>query len=412
MRWNLASSYGSQIDVLGKNILRVIDNIKVMSDGNFDIRFFEPGALVPALEVFDAVSKGSVQAAYTTTGFAAGKIPHMIFFSSVPFGPNVNEYVAWIQHGGGYQLYEKGYAEHNIKGFQCGIVVAESSGWFREPIESLDDLKGLKMRFFGLGAQVMDKLGVSTQLMPGADIYPALERGVIDAAEFSYPSLDRAHGFYQIAKHNYFPGWHQQASFVELTMNLDAWKALPASYQKMVELACNDANFWLMGAAEASQGAAIAFHESPGRDHPPVATRIHRGLSPGLGRGGAGGSRRGPPLQGNLRQLHGVPSELRPVARDCLSRRSRKSRAPGVTPAGVAAGAERGAPKRGRNAVPMIGRTGGWRARRARRSRTMRARVRSIRPESGRRRRRGRRCPDQLGERRHHGSRPCAREKA
>jgi TRAP-type mannitol/chloroaromatic compound transport system substrate-binding protein len=264
VRWNLASSYGSQIDVLGKNILRVIDNIKTMSDGNFDIRFFEPGALVPALEVFDAVSKGSVQAAYTTTGFAAGKIPHMIFFASVPFGPNVNEYVAWIQHGGGYQLYEKGYAEHNIKGFQCGIVVAESSGWFREPIESLDDLKGLKMRFFGLGAQVMDKLGVSTQLMSGGDIYPALERGVIDAAEFSYPSLDRAHGFYQIAKHNYFPGWHQQASFVELTMNLEAWNALPASYQKMVEIACNDANFWLMGAAEASQGEAIAFHESQG----------------------------------------------------------------------------------------------------------------------------------------------------
>src|SRR5262245_6319030 len=158
VRWNLASSYGSQIDVLGKNILRVLDNIKSMSDGNFEIRFNEPGALVPALEVFDAVSKGSIQAAYTTTGFAAGKIPHMIFFASVPFGPNVNEYVAWIQHGGGYQLYEKFYAEHKIKGFQCGIVVAESSGWFREPVESLDDLKGLKMRFFGLGAKVMDKL--------------------------------------------------------------------------------------------------------------------------------------------------------------------------------------------------------------------------------------------------------------
>jgi TRAP-type mannitol/chloroaromatic compound transport system substrate-binding protein len=264
VRWNLASSYGSQIDVLGQNILRVIENIETMSDGNFEIRFNEPGALVPALEVFDAVSKGSVQASYTTTGFAAGRIPHLIFFASVPFGPNVNEYVAWIQHGGGYQLYEKFYAEHNIKGFQCGIVVAESSGWFREPIESLDDFKGLKMRFFGLGAKVMGKLGVSTQLLAGADIYPALERGVIDAAEFSYPSLDKAHGFYQVAKHNYFPGWHQQASFVELTMNLDAWNELPASYQKMVEIACNEANFWLMGAAEASQGEAIAFHESQG----------------------------------------------------------------------------------------------------------------------------------------------------
>ena len=154
--------------------------------------------------------------------------------------------------------------EHNIKGFQCGIVVAESSGWFREEITSLDDLKGLKMRFFGLGAKVVGKLGVSTQLLAGADIYPALERGVIDATEFSYPSLDRSLGFHEIAKHNYFPGWHQQASFVELIMNLDAWNELPASYQKIVEIACNEANLWLTAAAEATQGEAIAFHESKG----------------------------------------------------------------------------------------------------------------------------------------------------
>jgi TRAP-type mannitol/chloroaromatic compound transport system substrate-binding protein len=264
VRWKLASSYTSSLDVLGQNILRVIDNIKLMTDGNFDIQFNEPGALVPALEVFDAVSKGSVQASYTSTGFHAGRVPHLIFFASVPFGPNVNEYVAWIQQGGGYELYSEGYGEHNIKGFQCGIVVAESSGWFRKPIESLDDLKGLKMRFFGLGAKVMGKLGVSTQLIAGADIYPALERGVIDATEFSYPSLDRSLGFYQIAKHNYFPGWHQQASFVELIMNMDAWNELPPSYQKIVEIACNEANLWVMGAAEATQGEAIAFHESQG----------------------------------------------------------------------------------------------------------------------------------------------------
>jgi TRAP-type mannitol/chloroaromatic compound transport system substrate-binding protein len=264
VRWKLASSYTSSLDVLGQNILRVIDNVEAMTDGNFEIQFNEPGALVPALEVFDAVSKGSVQASYTSTGFHAGRVPHLIFFASVPFGPNVNEYVAWIQHGGGYQLYSEGYGEHNIKGFQCGIVVAESSGWFRKPIERLDDLKGLKMRFFGLGAKVMGKLGVSTQLIAGADIYPALERGVIDATEFSYPSLDKSLGFHQIAKHNYFPGWHQQASFVELIMNLDAWNELPPSYQKIVEIACNEANFWVMGAAEATQGEAIAFHESQG----------------------------------------------------------------------------------------------------------------------------------------------------
>ena len=264
VRLKLASSYSSTSDVLGENIIRLIDNINVMSDGGFDIKFNEPGALVPALEVFDAVSKGSVDMSYTTTGFAAGKIPHMIFFASVPFGPNVAEYLAWIQAGGGKEIYDEEYAKHNIKGFQCGIVVAETAGWFKNEITSLDDLKGLKMRFFGLGAKVMSKMGVSTQLLAGPDIYPALERGVIDAAEYSYPSIDRSAGFYQIAKHNYFPGWHQQASLVEVTVNMDVWNGLPASYQKMLEVGCNEANMWMMANAEARQADAIAYHESQG----------------------------------------------------------------------------------------------------------------------------------------------------
>ncbi|MCX8101249.1 MAG: TRAP transporter substrate-binding protein [Geminicoccaceae bacterium] len=264
VRWKLASSYASTLDVLGQNITRLIENIKVMSDGNFDIRFHEPGALVPALEVFDAVSKGSVEMSYSSPGFHAGRIPHLVFFASVPFGPSVNEYVAWIQQGGGYALYDRELAKHNIKGFQCGIVIAESSGWFRKEIKTLDDLKGLKMRFFGLGAKVMQKFGVNTQLLAAGDIYPALERGVLDATEFSYPSLDKNLGFYQIAKHNYFPGWHQQASFVDVIINLDAWNKLPKAYQKMVEVACNDANLWLMAAGEARQGDAIAFHQQHG----------------------------------------------------------------------------------------------------------------------------------------------------
>jgi TRAP-type mannitol/chloroaromatic compound transport system substrate-binding protein len=264
VRWQLASSYPSTLDVLGQNILRVIENIDVMSEGKFEIVFNEPGALIPAQEMFDALSEGSIDAAYTSAGIQVGRVPHLIFFASVPFGPNVNEYVSWIQHGGGYDFYDKGYGEHNIKGFQCGIAVAESSGWFREPIESLDDLKGLKMRFFGLGAKVMAKLGVSTRQLGATDIQPALESGELDATEFSYPSLDQALGFYKVAKHNYFPGWHQQASFEELLMNKDAWEALPPSYQRMVEIACNEANLWMMSAAEAKQGETIAFFESQG----------------------------------------------------------------------------------------------------------------------------------------------------
>jgi TRAP-type mannitol/chloroaromatic compound transport system substrate-binding protein len=264
VRWKLASSYPSALDVLGENAPRLLDNIETMTDGNFRIEFFEPGALVPALEVFDAVSQGSIDASYTSPGFHQGKVPHLIFFGSVPFGPSVEEYMAWLQGGGGYEIYDREYQAHNIKGFQCGIVVAESSGWFREEIASLDDLQGLKMRFYGLGADVMQRLGVSTQLLAPADIYPALERGVIDAAEYSYPSQDQQLGFYQIAKHNYFPGWHQQASFVELIMNLERWNELPDAYKKIVEVACGEANMWALAEAEAKQADAIAFHESKG----------------------------------------------------------------------------------------------------------------------------------------------------
>lgn len=264
VRWKLGSSYASSLDVIGQNVKGYVENVKVMSDGALDIRFYEPGALVPALQVFDAVSTGSIDASYTSPGFHAGKFPAAAFFASVPFGPSVNEYIAWMWFGGGGELYRELYNSNGVVGHLCGVVVAESSGWFRREIKSLDDLKGLKMRFFGLGARVMEKFGVSTQLLAGGDIYPALELGTLDATEFSYPSLDKSLGFYQIAKHNYFPGWHQQASFVEMIFNKKNHDALPKSQQKILEMACSHANLWLMGAAEAKQGEAITFHKSKG----------------------------------------------------------------------------------------------------------------------------------------------------
>jgi TRAP-type mannitol/chloroaromatic compound transport system substrate-binding protein len=264
VRWKLSSAYPTSLDALGANIVRWADNIDTMTDGNFRIEVFEPGALVPALESFDAVSQGSIDIAYTSPGFYQGKLPHLAFFASVPFGPNVNEYLAWVQAGGGYEIYDRELQANNIKGFQCGMVVAESSGWFREPIDSLDQLNGLKMRFFGLGADVMQTFGVNTQTLAAADIYPALERGVIDATEFSFPTLDRNLGFYQVAKHNYFPGWHQQATFVDVLINLDRWNELSPAYQKIVEIACGEANAWMIADAEARQGEALAFFESKG----------------------------------------------------------------------------------------------------------------------------------------------------
>ncbi len=257
VNWKNASSYTRSLDIFGPNGPRVLETIETMSGGKFKIKFFEPGALLPPLEVFGAVSKGSVESSYTTAGFHAGKIPAVTFFSSVPFGPQIDEYLSWMLYGGGDELYREIYAEHNLIGFHCGVVAAEASGWFRKEIKSVDDLKGLKMRFFGLGALVMGKLGVSTQLIAPADIYPALERGVIDATELSFPSIDLKFGYYQIAKHYYFPGWHQQSSLIEMLVNLEKYNGLPKAYQVMIEVACNDGNIRTMAEAGAKQIPAL-----------------------------------------------------------------------------------------------------------------------------------------------------------
>src|SRR5918996_1313081 len=238
VRWKMQSAFGSQLIHLGTSGVRFTENIERVSDGNFEIKFFEPGALVPALECFDAASKGSVESCWTTPGYHTGKIPALAFFTSVPFGPDYGEFFAWKKFHGGDDLKNELYAQHGLYSIDVFAIGPETSGWFRNEVTSLEQLRGMKMRFFGLGAQVVQKLGVSTQLLAGADIYPALERGVIDATEFSMPNMDIELGFHQIAKYNYYPGWHQQSSIGELLMNKGAWEALDDQNQAILEASC------------------------------------------------------------------------------------------------------------------------------------------------------------------------------
>jgi TRAP-type mannitol/chloroaromatic compound transport system substrate-binding protein len=236
VRWKMQSAFGSNLPHLGPPGQQFEKDILEMSDGRFEIKFHEPGALVPTLECFDAASKGSVEACWTTPGFHAGKYPALAFFTTVPFGPQIGEFMAWKYYGNGNKLEQEIYAKHDLISFDAYAIGPETSGWFRSEIKSLDQLKGLKMRFFGLGAKVVQKLGVSTQLLAPADIFPALERGVIDATEFSMPTMDIKQGFHQVAKFNYFPGWHQQVSVNHILMNKKAFDALPKSYKKMIEV--------------------------------------------------------------------------------------------------------------------------------------------------------------------------------
>jgi len=240
-RWKMASAFPSTLTHLGTTGKPFAEQVQKLSNGTLRIRFYEPNALVPPLEIFDAISKGSIDAAWTSPGYHLGKFPAISMFSSIPFGPAEAEFLAWMKYGGGLELYQATYAKHNVMGIPCLLIPPEAGGWFNKEINSVADLRGLKMRFAGFGGKVMEKLGVSTQLLAAGDIYPALELGTIDATEFSMPAIDIGVGLNQVAKYYYFPGWQQQATLHELLINMDRWKELSDSQQTQIKAAC-DAN--------------------------------------------------------------------------------------------------------------------------------------------------------------------------
>lgn len=235
----MTSAFGKNLPILGTAGVNFVEKINAISE-SVEFEHFDPGELVPTLEALDAVSNGSVDAAYTTSGYWQGKMTAAGLFAAVPFGPEPGEMLAWMLYDDGLDLMREMYDSngYNVHVLLCGTYAPETSGWFKEEITSLEDLEGLNMRFFGLGAEVMQKLGVSTSLLAGGDIFPALERGAIDATEFSMPIVDANLGFYNIAKFNYFPGWHQPATMFELLVNKDRWEELDERSQKQIEIAC------------------------------------------------------------------------------------------------------------------------------------------------------------------------------
>lgn len=233
-------AFSTALPGLGSPIPRVAEQIKVMSGGSIKMKVYEPGKLVPPFEILESVSSGKINSGYTTAGYWAGKIPASPLFSAVPFGPEAGEYMAWMYYGNGLKLYQEMYdqAGFNVHVIPCAIIAPETSGWFAKEINSPEDLKGLKMRFFGLGGKVMQKLGVATSLLPGGEIFPALEKGAIDATEFSMPAIDARLGFHKLVKYNYFPGWHQQATVFELLINKVVWDKASDQHKAIIGNAC------------------------------------------------------------------------------------------------------------------------------------------------------------------------------
>lgn len=264
VRWKMTSTFPSSLIQLGTMGKRFSEQIKKVSGGNIEIRFYEPGALAPALEGFDAVSYGAIEAGWSTSGYWAGKELGLQLFGSVPFGPDAPEYLAWFYFGGGKEIFEEIYHHHNIHSIICGITAPEASGWFKDEINTVEDFRGKKIRFFGLGARVLNKLGANSQLLAAGDIFPALELGTIDGAEFSMPAVDYDMGFYQVAKNYYFPGWHQQSTMYEVTINLDAWNSLNATQQAQIETTCGDNIRFGIAEGEALQFQAMKNLEAKG----------------------------------------------------------------------------------------------------------------------------------------------------
>lgn len=255
--WQMQSTFPSSMPMVGPTGTGFAETVNVLTDGSLIVEFNEPGAIVPALQGFDAVQSGSVDAVWGASAYWVGRIPAAAWFSGAPFGPSAGELLGWLKFGGGQDLWDELYAPFGLKPIACGLMPPEAGGWFNKEVTSLQDVRGLKIRFGGLGAEVMQRVGASTQLIATGDVFPALELGQIDAAELSSPIIDKTVGIQQVAKYYYFPGWHQQSWFIELLVNAEAFGALTVQQQAAVEAACGVAMMQVYADGEAAQGDAI-----------------------------------------------------------------------------------------------------------------------------------------------------------
>ena len=235
--WRMATSFPPSVDILHGAALLVAERVEALTGGRFTIRVFPPGELVPALQVMDGVQSGTVHAGHTSDYCYIGKHPALAFGTSIPFGLNVRQQTAWLHFGGGLDMLRDVYADFGMTSIPCGNTGAQFGGWFRRPIETLADLRGVRMRIPGLAGEIMARLGVTVHVLGGPDVFPALERGAIDAAEWVGPYDDEKLGFHEVAKNYYVPGWWEPGPSTVLQIGLDAWNALPPPYQAALESA-------------------------------------------------------------------------------------------------------------------------------------------------------------------------------
>ena len=242
IHWKMVTSWPKNFPGLGTAAERLAERINAMSAGRLTVKVYAAGELVPALEVFDAVSRGTAEMGHGTPYYWKGKVPAAQFFSSVPFGLSTLEMNAWLSKGGGQALWDETYAPFGVKPLSAGNTTMQMGGWFNKEINSLADIKGLKIRMPGLGGEVWSRLGATTVVMPGGEIFTALQTGAIDATDWVSPYNDLAFGLHKAAKFYYYPGWQEPQAVLELLVNQKALDSLPADLQAILTEAARAAS--------------------------------------------------------------------------------------------------------------------------------------------------------------------------
>ncbi len=262
--YSLQNAFPKGLAMLGPSADYFAELVSIGTAGEIDFTHYGAGELSPPEEIVDNVGIGAIDAGWSFAPYTAGKVPAVQLFGSIPFGPDAQKYMAWLHQGGGLDIWQEAYAPFNVVPMPCGATLPEAGGWFTREINTPEDFEGLRMRIGGIGGKVMAKLGASAQSLPTGEIYTSLETGRLDATEFSFPEIDKLLGFQNIVENYYFPGWHQPAGLIELTINQDLWDSWTDGQKTIIENACRATTAHFLEVHAANQPAILEEFEAAG----------------------------------------------------------------------------------------------------------------------------------------------------
>ncbi|MBN8985198.1 MAG: TRAP transporter substrate-binding protein [Rhizobiales bacterium] len=274
IKWRMTSSFPKSLDTIYGGGEHFVKQVAEMTDNKFQIQLFQAGEIVPGLQAFDATSNGTVEACHTVSYYYVGKDPTFAIFASVPFGLNTRMQNSWLLQGGGNELADEFFKQYKVVAVPCGNTGTQMGGWFRKEIKTVGDLSGLKMRIGGIAGQVLQKVGVVPQQLAGGDIYPSLEKGTIDAAEWVGPYDDEKLGFQKVAKFYYYPGWWEGGPSVHAFFNEEKFNALPKHYQAVLRNAAANTTLWMPARYDMQNPKALKQLVASGTQLRPFSTEI------------------------------------------------------------------------------------------------------------------------------------------